>query len=67
MPDSLLSLRGAVLSTATQYGLRIHTITSAEEYAHTLREQFDLPLGAATTLWPKVWERHLAWAQQTQP
>jgi N-hydroxyarylamine O-acetyltransferase len=67
MPDSLLSLRGAVLSTATQDGLRIHTITSAEEYVRTLREQFDLQLPATTTLWPKIWERHLAWVQQTLP
>ena len=64
-PESILSLRGAVLSTVTRDGLHTHTIESAQEYDRTLRERFDLDLANVAPLWDTVWERHLAWVQQT--
>ena len=62
-PESQLSLRGAVLSTATHAGQRQDTIESEEEYDQVLREQFHLhlPAGEVATLWEKVRERHLEW------
>lgn len=63
-PSSILSLRGAVLSTATPRGVETHVIGGADEYAGVLGERFDLRVPNAAGLWEKVWAAHQLWAQQ---
>jgi N-hydroxyarylamine O-acetyltransferase len=62
-PESILSLRGAVLHTVTHEGRREDTMESREAYETVLREQFDLHLPAdeVAMLWQKVRERHVEW------
>lgn len=62
-PDGVVSLRGAVLARVTANGETTSTITSAEEYAQTLRTEFDLDSPDLAALWPIVWERHIVWLQ----
>jgi N-hydroxyarylamine O-acetyltransferase len=61
---SILSLRGAVLTTIDESGKSQHVIDNFEEYSEALIHIFGLRLEASEieTLWEKVWPAHLAWA-----
>jgi N-hydroxyarylamine O-acetyltransferase len=59
-PDRLLLLRGRTLRTVKDGAVADHHIASAEEYARTLREAFDLDLPEAAELWSVVAARHRA-------
>jgi N-hydroxyarylamine O-acetyltransferase len=58
--ESILTLRGATLSTVTPDGKQQQTIETEAEYAQVLRDGFGLGVDASL-LWPKVWQRHLEW------
>jgi len=62
----LLTLRGAVLRTITADGGVDETLNTPERYEQTLSACFDLWLDDVSSLWEKVWQRHLEWlAQET--
>lgn len=65
MDYSILSLRGAVLTTVNANGKSHRIIDNLEAYKHALIVLFSLNLSDAeiTTLWEKVWPAHLAWIQ----
>lgn len=62
VPGGIITLRGAVLRRVTSDGVLDHTLADAAEYQSVLDEQFDLRIEGAETLFPRVWERHLAWS-----
>lgn len=66
LPDKLMNLRGAVLRTVTAQGVTDRTIESQQEYVRVLDDQFDLHIDEAASLWPTVWERHLAWKKSLE-
>ena len=59
-----VTLRGAVLSTITQDGVRERVIENAPDYQQTLADIFDLHLPNTDALWEKVWARHEAWLKE---
>jgi hypothetical protein len=61
MPHGLVKLRGATLRQVTAAGVTTEVLSDAETFERVLRERFDLVLPDARDLWPRVWERHLAW------
>lgn len=63
LPDSIISLRGAVLSRVTSHGVIKRTIENELTYRSVLHEQFDLrlPDPQISFLWSKVWPGHLEW------
>jgi N-hydroxyarylamine O-acetyltransferase len=68
-PRGVVSLRGAVLRAVTAEGLTEQRIESRDAYEQTLRGEFGLRLPAVelSSLWAKVWERHLAWVETHRP
>jgi N-hydroxyarylamine O-acetyltransferase len=60
-PDSILSLRGAVLREVKAQGIDEHIIENNSDYANVLRQRFHLCLADTEWLWATIWERHLAW------
>ncbi len=67
VPHGLVMLRGATLREVTASGVTTAVLTDAAAFERVLRERFALDLPDARTLWPRVWERHLAWqAEQAQ-
>ena len=65
-PDhSILSLRGAVLTTIHEDGKSQQVVASLDEYSKTLTQTFGLQLSQTEIgqLWEKVWPAHLAWVQ----
>lgn len=65
-PSGLITLRGAVLRTITDIGVRDETIRDDTTYRHVIREQFDLQLSdeELATLWPIVWRKHQAYLSE---
>lgn len=61
-PHGIVTLRGTVLQTITRQGVGEEVIESQDAYQQILHEQFDLDIPGIGLLWPKVWERHLQWA-----
>jgi len=61
-PAGLVMLRGATLREVDASGVTTTTLESAEAFDRVLREVFDLVIPGIDVLWPRVWERHLAWA-----
>jgi N-hydroxyarylamine O-acetyltransferase len=59
--ESLLSLRGAVLTKVRGEGVASRTLSGADEYVALLDESFGLRIPGAARLWGRVWERHQAW------
>lgn len=61
-PHGIVTLKGAILRTVTANGPTDHVIETREAYQQTLRHRFGLclPEPEVSTLWQKVWERHLA-------
>ncbi|MCC7127083.1 MAG: arylamine N-acetyltransferase, partial [Acidobacteria bacterium] len=57
----LLMLRGATLREVRAEGVTTRVVQAAEEFDRVLRERFDLVVPGVETIWPAVWERHLAW------
>ena len=59
-PSGLLTLRGAVLRTITDTGVRDETIRDEATYRHIIRKQFDLQLSEEdiAILWQIVWQKH---------
>jgi len=62
VPDGIISLRGAVLRRITSDGAVDRTIEDAAEYVSVLDESFDLRIPGVEALFPRVWERHVAWS-----
>lgn len=62
-PDSLVTLRGAVLKTLTAAGEHQRTLETEAEYARVLREIYGLELPQVGQLYAKVLERHRLWLQ----
>ncbi|MCC6801501.1 MAG: arylamine N-acetyltransferase [Anaerolineae bacterium] len=63
-PDSLLTLRGAILQTITAHGATERVVDSEATYRQLLGSRFDLHLSDVAPLWQKVWERHQAWTRE---
>ena len=61
VPTGLVMLRGATLREVTAAGVTTEVLADAEAFDRVLRERFALDLPDARGLWPRVWERHLAW------
>lgn len=59
--SGLVMLRGATLREVRAEGVTSTTIESAAAFDRVLRERFDLAISGVDALWPRVWERHLAW------
>ena len=59
-PSGLITLRGDVLRTVTDTGVRDETIQDEATYRQIAREQFDLHLSdeELATLWSIVWREH---------
>lgn len=67
LPDyTILSLRGAVLTTINGGGQTQQVVDSLDDYHDALTGLFSLALHSdeIVQLWEKVWPAHLAWAQQ---
>jgi arylamine N-acetyltransferase len=65
-PDySILSLRGAVLTTINEDGKSQCVTESVHDYSEALTKSFGLRLSPAEILhlWEKVWPAHVAWVQ----
>jgi N-hydroxyarylamine O-acetyltransferase len=60
--ESILSLRGALLTTATPADATTRVIASADEYRRVLEGRFGLAVNAEA-LWPRVWASYLEWAR----
>ena len=58
--DTLLSLRGRVLTTIHATHADKKLLHSADELVRTLRDRFDLDTPEAATLWPEICARHEA-------
>lgn len=56
--DEHWALRGRVLTVLRAAGEQKTELTSADELVATLREQFDLAIPEAATLWPSICARH---------
>jgi N-hydroxyarylamine O-acetyltransferase len=67
-PQGIVSLRGAVLRTVTAEGRTEQVVESCDLYQETLRDLFGLclPEAEVSSLWAKVWERHLAWVEASR-
>ncbi len=63
-PDSILTLKGAVLKVINQNGASQHIIESQTEYQEVLQTRFRLNEPEIFDLWPRVWERHQEWLKQ---
>lgn len=62
VPGGIVSLRGAVLQHITRDGVVDRTVEDADEYLSVLDEHFNLRIAGMEALFPRVWERHLAWS-----
>lgn len=62
VPDGIITLRGAVFRRITIDGATDHTIEDVDEYVSVLEERFGLRIAGVEALFPRVWERHLAWS-----
>jgi N-hydroxyarylamine O-acetyltransferase len=60
--DGIVTLRGAVLRKIRESGVTETTIDNASAWARVILEQFGLEIPGVERLFPRVWERHLAWA-----
>lgn len=58
----IVTLRGAVLREIRDEGVTETTIDSPAAWARVILEHFGLVIPGVERLFPKVWERHLAWA-----
>jgi N-hydroxyarylamine O-acetyltransferase len=58
----IITLRGAVVRRITSEGAVDRTIEDADEYVSVLDACFDLRIPGVEGLFPRVWERHLAWS-----
>jgi N-hydroxyarylamine O-acetyltransferase len=68
LPDySMISLRGAVLTTINEQGKSQQVIETLDAYRDTITQRFGLRLSDAEIeqLWAKVWSAHQAWVQST--
>ncbi|MEZ4667996.1 MAG: arylamine N-acetyltransferase [Anaerolineae bacterium] len=65
-PQSVLTLRGALLRTVTAQEVSEQTIESGDQYRQVLGDVFDLHLDDTDQLWQHVWKRHQEWLQQVQ-
>lgn len=65
-PESVVTLRGAVLRTTTPQGDSDETVDNSTSYEQVLNRTFDLHFSEVeiSTLWEKVWARHLAWLRE---
>ncbi len=63
-PESVVTLRGAVLRTITAQGVNDQVVDNGAAYEQLLNRQFDLRLPDVAPLWEKVWARHLEWVQE---
>lgn len=61
VPDGIITLRGAVFRRISSDGVVDRTIDHAGEYLSVLDEHFGLRVPGTEALFPRVWERHLAW------
>jgi N-hydroxyarylamine O-acetyltransferase len=59
----LLVLRGAVLTDTRGDTEEKTVLESAEQFAYTLRERFDLEFPETAQLWGKIWTRHQEWVE----
>jgi len=57
-PETHISLRGRVLTINTASGKESRTLQSRDEFAGTLRNEFQLDVREAANLWPRIVERH---------
>ena len=57
-----VTLRGAVYRRISTDGVVDRTIENADVYRAVLDEHFDLRVEGVEALFPRVWERHLAWS-----
>ncbi|MGI9232141.1 MAG: arylamine N-acetyltransferase family protein [Woeseiaceae bacterium] len=56
--ETHISLRGRVLTVVTATSKETRTLQSRDEFAETLKNQFQLDVADAASLWPKILERH---------
>jgi N-hydroxyarylamine O-acetyltransferase len=63
--ESILTLRGAILTTVTAHSKQQQTIQTEAQYNQVLRERFGLEVDTSL-LWPKVWQRHQEWVESEQ-
>lgn len=61
VPDGLVTLRGVVLREVRASGTTETVIENASEWTRAILEHFGLAIPGVERLYPKVWERHLAW------
>jgi N-hydroxyarylamine O-acetyltransferase len=62
VPDGIVTLRGAVFRRVSSGGAVDRTIEDADDYLSVLDEHFGLRVAGTEALFPRVWERHLAWS-----
>lgn len=62
VPDGIVTLRGAVFRRVSRGGAVDRTIEDADDYLSVLDEHFGLRVAGTEALFPRVWERHLAWS-----
>ena len=60
-PESIISLRGAVLQTVSNEGFSEQTLDSFTAYEKIMAEQFSLRLKNLDELWEKIWMSHQDW------
>ncbi len=59
-PEGLTILRGRVVRKVTPDGFVDRTLDGADELVRLLREEFDLDVPEAASLWPRIVARHEA-------
>jgi len=66
VPQGIISLRGAVLTTITAQGTRQQTVDNMASYEQVLNSRFGLylPQDQIAMLWEKVWARHQVWIKE---
>lgn len=52
------------LTTITAHKPTTYTITDADAFVATLKQQFDLQVPQAAALWPGIWLRHQQWLSE---
>lgn len=64
-PQGIVSLRGAMLKQYTPDNVAEQIIESAAQYTAIMTNVFGLREMPAERLWPRVWQNHLSWIQQS--
>jgi N-hydroxyarylamine O-acetyltransferase len=65
-PNSVITLRGAVLRSVTALGMTEQIVDNRATYEQLLNSAFDLrlPSDDVARLWEKVWARHQEWVRE---